>query len=191
MAVRNTTNLPGALRSTDQIANTRCVLRAIDEVFGESSSGNMMITREWEVVIPEAVTVNGVSKILAGTKVKQYLPTLCFKDDGSRDDAKSDKALARLRDENAALKLPGDSIDDENPVLEIKNSIEAGQPVYADATVGSDEYTLKEPATPEQLAQGIKYGGDKIGADGKPEKGYRVKLVGILGRATPVAGQPW
>ena len=184
MAIRETTYLSGSLKSTDRLPNTRAVLRCIEEIFGDSAAGNQMITREWEVVNPEVVTINGMAKILAGTKVKQYLPTISRNEAGQRDDAKSDKALARLRDENKVLGLPWEQIDDENPVLNCKG-------LYADATVGADEYSLKEPATPEQLAQGIKVGKDRIGADGKPEKGYRVKLVGILGVATPVEGRSW
>lgn len=181
MAVRQTQNLPGQLKFTDRIPKTRCVAQCITEEFKTSkNSGNPMIVREWEVRVPETVEVNGVNKILGGQKVTQYLTTISFKEvDGKqvRDDAKSDRALARLRDENSVLGLPSDSIDDENPELLAKG-------IYADITVGPEEYDITEPPTPEEVALGKKVGKAKIGADGKPEKGYRVKLVGVLGRAT-------
>lgn len=186
MAIRNTENLPGAIRSTDRLVNTRCVLRCIEEVFDKAKgSDNMMITREWEVVMPEIVVINGENKCLAGSKLKQYLTTIVIDDEtGKRNDAKSDKALARLRDENKVLGLSHNEIDDENPALDCEG-------VMADGTVGSEEYSLKEPATPEEIALGKKVGKDRIGADGKPEKGYRLKLVGILGLSNQVgAGGP-
>lgn len=184
MAVRDTSNLPGSLKSTDNLPTQRAVLRCIEEKYRESGSGNMMIERELEVVLPEIVSINGANKCLAGTKVKQYFPLIVFNEDGSRNDAKSDKALARYRDENKALGLPHESIDDENPELLAKG-------MYIDGTVGSEEYEMSERATPEELAQGIKVGKKKIGDDGKPVVGYKVKLIGTLGKATPVPGQPW
>lgn len=190
MAIRQTANLPGSLKSTDRIPPTAAVLRGIEETFGPSSSGNPMITRKYEVVIPETIQVNGIIKVLAGTKLTQYLPTMNLVN-GNRDDAKSDKALARLRDENKAVGFPHDVIDDENPELHLDAAIKSGQPVYVDARLDSDEYDVTEPPTPEELAQGIRRGKTKVGEDGKPMKGYRPKLVAILGRATPVAGQTW
>ena len=192
MAVRNVTDLPGQLRSTDRIPPTSVVLRAIKETFAPSkSSGNPMITREWEVVAPETVMVNGTAKFIAGLKLQQYLPTMSLNPDGSRNDAKSDKALARLRDENIALRLPADAIDDENPELHIDLAIKANQPIYADGKIDADAYELRNPPTPEQLAQGIKVGSPKLGADGKPEQGFRVKLSGIYGRASGEIGKTY
>lgn len=185
MAIRNTAELPGQLRSTDRLpSRTRAVAQCVEEEFTVSkSSGNPMIVRTWEVRIPEAVSINGAAKGLAGIQVKQYLPTICIVD-GKRDDTKSNSALARLRDENKSLGLPHEQIDDENPELLCKG-------IYADVNLGPDEYAITNPPTPEEIALGKKIGSPKMGADGKPEMGYRVKLEGILGRATPVAGQPW
>jgi hypothetical protein len=143
-----------------------------------------MIVRVWEVISPEIVSINGENKVLAGTKVTQYLPTISLKEDGSRDDAKSDKALVRLRDENKALGLQWETIDDENPALECEG-------VIAEANIGPDEYSMKEPPTPEEVAQGIKVGKDRVGPDGKPLKGYRVRLEGIIARATGELNTPY
>lgn len=185
MAVRETANLPGRLTSADKVpSRTRAVLRCLEEKFGDSSKGNKMITREWEVVVPEVIEINGSNKVLAGQKIKQYRVTITNKENGERDDTKSDSALAQLRDELKALGLPYETIDDENPELLCTG-------MYADANLGSDEYEIRNPATPEEKALGKKYGTVKLGEDGKPEKGYRLKLEAILGKATPVAGQTW
>lgn len=165
MAIRNTASLPGQLRSTDRLpSRTRCVVQCVEEIFEAPQGKNPRIVRTWEVRIPEAVEIDGQMKVLAGTTVKQYLPTIMLDSAGKRLDGKSDAALARLRDENKALGLPFEAIDDENPDLLAKG-------IYADANFGSEEYTPSgaEPGT----------------------KAYRVKLEGILCKATPVAGQPW
>ena len=186
MAIRNTENLPGSIRSTNRLPpRTRCTVRCIEEKFSVSqSSGNPMITRTWEVVSPEIININGEDKVLAGTKVQQYLPTMSMDENGERNDAKSDKALARLRDENKVLGLTYEQIDDENPALECEG-------VIAEANLGPDEYSMKEPPTPEELALGQKFGKDRIGEDGKPVKGYRIKLEGILSRSTSSLNQPY
>ena len=175
MAVRNLAAAPGTLTSKDKLPQRRYAVRCIEESFVESkSSGNPMIVREWEIVDPEAVSINGMSKIVAGQKVTQYLTVMVKNDDGSRNDEKSDKALARLRDENANLGLPSDSIDDENPQLCCKG-------IVADAICGSDEYSPREELTAEQRAAGKTLGDPIKYADGTEVKSYRPKLISILG----------
>lgn len=184
MAIRDTADLPGAIRSTDILPNTRVVLRCIGEKFETSkSSGNEMISREWEVIDPEIIIINGQNKCLGGTKVMQYLPVLCYQTDGkTRDDYASNKALARYRDENKVLGLEHEKIDDENPALMCKGLI-------ADGTLGAERFNHKELPTPEQLALGIRVGTNKVDSAGNPEIGYRVKLVGIAGLSTVVTNK--
>lgn len=176
MAQRSLATAPGMLTSKDKLPQRRYAVRCIEETFGPSkSSGNPMITREWEIVDPEAVIINGVNKIVAGQKVKQYLTVLVLDPKtGARDDAASDKALARLRDENANLGLPADSIDDENPQLCCKGLV-------ADAICAADEYSPTEEPTAEERAAGQTRGKPVTYADGTEVKSYRPKLVQVLG----------
>ena len=174
MAVRNLASAPGTLTSKDKLPQLRYAVRCIEETFGESSKKNMMITRTWEIVDPEAVMINGASKVVAGVKVLQYLNVIVFNEDGTRNDEKSDKALGRLRDENASLGLPSDSIDDENPQLCCKG-------VVADSILGSDEYSPREELTAEQRAAGKTLGDPIKYADGTEVKNYKPKLISILG----------
>jgi len=175
MATRNLQQAPGTLTSKDKLPQRRYAVRCIEEVFGQSSKGNGMITRTWEVVDPEAVNINGANKIVAGVQVKQYLNVIVLDQaTGARDDEASDKALARLRDENANLGLPVDSIDDENPQLLCKG-------IVADAILGSEEYSPREELTAEARAQGKTLGEPIKYADGTPVVSYKPRLISILG----------
>lgn len=185
MALVQTSNLPSMLTSKDCIpSRTRVQARCIEEKFGDSSKGNKMITREWEVVQPEVISINGANKALAGTKLKQYLTLESYDENGKRSST-SDGLLARYRDEQIALQLPDVNgslsaadyqVDPEAPLLSAKG-------IIADINIGSEEYEFRNAATPEDLAAGRKYGSVKMGADGKPEKGYRPRLEGVLSRA--------
>jgi len=48
MATRNLQQAPGTLTSKDKLPQRRYAVRCIEEVFGQSSKGNGMITRTWE-----------------------------------------------------------------------------------------------------------------------------------------------
>lgn len=186
MAVRDLTQTEGMLSMKDMLPRDRYVARCTSEEFGESkSSGNPMITREWEIVHPDSVVINGQKKIIAGISVKQYLPTIVFKEDGkTRDDTSSNKALSRLRDENSNLGLPCEAIDDENPELCCKG-------VVADVILSSEESKQFKSPTPEQLAQGKKYGDPIKDDNGKDVVVYRVKLDSVLGRSSMVINNPY
>ncbi len=185
MAVRELKTVEGMLTMKDELPRDRYVVRCTDEEFGESkSSGNSMITRTWEIVHPDSVVINGETKTIAGLEVKQYLPTLCFDKDGERDDEKSDKSLARLRDENSNLGLPCEIIDDENPELVCKG-------VIADAILSSEKSKQYKSPTLEQVAQGKKFG-DPIKDDaGKDVIVHRIKLDSILGRSNMEINKPY
>src|ERR1700693_2260695 len=128
MAVRETSAAVGILTAKDRLPRNRYTVQCNEETFETSkSSGNPMVVRTWEIVAPESITINGLPKVIAGTEVKQYLTTMVLVEnkDGKivRDDAKSDKALARLRDENENLGIPTPQIDDENPELKCKGIV--------------------------------------------------------------------
>ena len=181
MAIVNTTSLPRQLRSTDQIpSRTRVTMRCIEESFGAAKSNDkkLQITREFEIVHPEFLDIDGTQVGILGTKLKHYRGVRLNKTDGSRDDGESNKLLRSYADELAACGLPYEQIDDENPELLMK-----GQ--YVDVNIGSEEYERKAPLTPEEKAAGIK--------EGKPtgKKGYKPRIEFILGKAQPVEGQPW
>jgi len=185
MALQQTSNLPSMLTSKDCIpARTRVKGRCISEKFGDSKKGNKMITREWEVVAPEVISLNGVNKALAGTKLIQYCTLESYNEDGSVS-ATSPGLLARFRDEQIALQLPDVNgsvsptdyqIDPVAPLLNCSG-------VIAELNIGSEEFEYRNPATPEDLAARRKFGSVKMGADGKPEKGYRPRLEQVLCRA--------
>ncbi len=185
MALQQTSNLPLMLTSKDCVpSRTRVTGRCISEKFGDSKKGNKMITREWEVVQPEVINLNGVNKALAGSKLVEYC-TLESYDESGNVSATSPGLLARFRDEQVALQLPDVNgsisaadyqIDPVAPLLNCNG-------VIADLNIGSEEFEYRNPATPEDLAAGRKFGSVKVGADGKPEKGYRLKLENVLGRS--------
>lgn len=186
MAIRNLSQAVGSLTYKDRVpSNTKCVARCINEEFKPSkSTGNPMIVREWEIVLPETVNVNGTPKIIAGQKLMQYLPTIVLGPDGTRDDEKSNKALSRVRDENDALGISNENFDDENPNLEAKG-------LQADILVSSEERELRTDPTPEELAQGKTVGQPILGDDNKPMKRYSLRLAMVLGRSTVDTGRPY
>ena len=175
MAIRETSATAGVLTRNDKLPRNRYTICCNAETFENSkSSGNPMVVRNWEIIAPESVIINGLPKIIAGIEVKQYLPTIVLGEDGKRDDAKSDKALARLRDENENLGIATAQIDDENPELHCKG-------IVADAILSSKEYSPRLDPTPEQLKKGIKFGDPIKDEDGKEVKNYQVNLDQVLG----------
>lgn len=181
MAVRTLTNLVGNITNKDRFPRQEVVLRCLENKFGPSqSSGNPMITLEWEIIHPESVTINGEVKNIMGVKPgSSYFPTIVLAEDKSRNNAKSDAALARLRDFRKAVDLPADEIDDENPTLDYKG-------ICVDAVCSAEEYKLHKEPTAEQLARGQRQGDPMTDASGKPLVGYRIKVDNILGKSQKV-----
>lgn len=90
------------------------VARCINATFGESkSSGNAMITFDWEVVEPQEVEINGEMVNIAGIKTKTYNVVTNFVD-GVIDDAKTNASRERVKKlyEDAGLSTEG--LDYEN-----------------------------------------------------------------------------
>lgn len=180
MAVQSTKNLPSQLRSHHQITKQQVVARCLDEKFGAAKSNPLkkQIIREWEVVSPEIININGENVVIGGIKLQQYLGVRLNREDGSRSDAQSDVILGKCRDDFKALGLPYDEIDDEAPLMAapFKGN-------FADIMIDSDEYTFKEPQTPEQKAL-KEEPKDKIDPQtGKPIVGFRPKFAYILGKS--------
>lgn len=183
MAVQSTKNLPVQLRSHHQVTKQQVIARCLEEEFGAAKSNPLkhQIVREWEVVSPEIININGENVVIGGQKVKQYIGVRLDNNEGQRAGAQSDVLLARCRDDFKALGLPHEEIDDENPL-----GLAPFKGNYADIMLDSDEYTFKESLTPEQKALGKKPedAPDKIDpATGKPQVGFRLKFHYLLGKA--------
>jgi len=172
----------GALTMKDRLPRNRYTLRCVEEEFVQSkNSGNPMIHREWEIVLPEVVTVDGKEKEIGGLKVPQY-HTIIVMEDGTRNDEKSDKALDRFLTERRNLGLPADEVDDENPPLDVKGML-------VDAILSAEEQVARQDPTPEERAQGKKIGQPIKDADGKDIKNYRIRLEQVLGKSSAEIGK--
>jgi hypothetical protein len=173
MAIKKQTDTVIQLNSKTPIPQDRYVCRCTKESFGPSrNSGNLMITREWEIVSPEEVTIGDQKVQVAGQKLYQYLVTKNLE-----DAAKSDKSLGRVFDDYNALGFPtADGIDDENPTLMAEGK-------YADIIIGAEESVARKDPTPEQRAK--RQLGDPIkDGNGKDIKTYRPVIKQIIGQAS-------
>ena len=163
----------------------RFALRVLKETFSASkSSGNPMITTEFEIVAPETTSVNGESVNVAGVKITHYTTVKVKAEDGSWDKEASDKAFSRLVGYYKALgvEVPTE-IDDENPPM-------LGEGKIVDALVLSDETVARKQATPEQRA--ARQQGDKIlDGDGREIIAYYPKIKSILGPSSVAIGRPF
>lgn len=142
------------------------VIRCTEEKFGESSKGNMMITREFEIVEPGMVKVNGVEVNVAGTTLTQYLTTKVFKEDKSVDEYKTKKAMGNVFADYEKIGHPCDEIDENNPLANCST-----KGMLLDAVCSSAEYDEKDSSGNPILDRNTN----------KPLKGYQVKISSILG----------
>ncbi len=131
-----------------RLPRNRYVLRKIAESFGPSkSSGNPMITREWELIAPEVITVDGATVTIGGATAKQYLTLKVTNKPTPEENAEgTGKALSRYADEQKKLGLPYNEVDDENPALD-------QQPLIVDAICSSEEQASRMEPTDEQKAK--------------------------------------
>lgn len=162
----------------------RYSIQCTEEEFGESSKGNMMITRTWEVVDPTEKVINGQKYGIGGIILKQYLTTVCFKDgpNGKEvDTTKTQTMMAQVFEDYKKLGLPYDDIDENNPVLGAKGLV-------ANAILLSKPVPQTKDPTPEQLAKGQKYGDPILDEEGKGLDTWRVQLDynGLLGLSQSV-----
>lgn len=176
MAIRKVTEGVSQWNSKIPFPKDRYVIHCLDEVFGISkSSGNPMLTREFEIVAPETVQVGEKTISLAGAKITQYRPTKVKAAEGW-DIAKSDKKFGELRDELLNCGFTGEDIDDENPPIFMKGKT-------FEAIVYAKEERSRKAQTPEQRAKGEP--GDAIkDASGKEVVTYQLQIEVILGQST-------
>lgn len=161
------------LKRTDRLPKRRYAIRCINEEFGESkSSGNPMITLEWEIVWPETVDIDGRTVEVGGTdNIMQYFsfnPT---------DEKKRNSAVQAYLDICALLNVPQDGLDTDNPTLVLKG-------IVADATLyAKDKPELDDP-TPEERKEGKKAGKPTLDSNGKAIINFEIKINQILGVST-------
>lgn len=154
-------------------------LRCLEEEFSPSkSTGNPMVTREWEIVCPNPVEIDGRQIDIDGLKITQRTMV-----GNLQDEQKDAKAFGRFSEELKVLGFEGEDIDTENPPL-----IAKGKVVYA-IVYGKEDVSRKSP-TPEQKKKGQL--GDPIkGPDGKDIKTYQLNIETILGLSTTEINRPF
>lgn len=174
MATKNINSGIGNWNMTIPFPKDAYVAHCVNEEFGFAGSGSAMITREWEIVAPETITVGDKTYNIAGTKVTQYLVSKVKAEGGQGwDDAKSSKAFSRLAEDLKTLGFEGTEVDDENPPLVAKGKT-------VDCIISAKEDTQRKAPTKEQLAKGIRQG-DKILVNGKEVKVYQLNINQIVG----------
>lgn len=181
--IRKTSDGVSSWNNKLPLPRDRYTLRCIEESFGLSkSSDNPMLSRTWEIVAPETVTIGDKQVSVAGQKVQQYLVTkVKDPDTGGWDAKKSDTKFGQLRDDLQKLGFEGEEIDDENPPLVAESKV-------VDAILyGKLNQAFKE-MTAEQRASGAKVGSPITDASGQPIKTYQIQIDSILGLASPVEG---
>jgi hypothetical protein len=176
MAIRNVNDGVSAWNNKMPFPKDNYVIRCLEEKFAPSSSGNPMITRNWEVVSPEVATLGDKQVSVVGARVTQWLPTEVY-EGGKLDEAKSDKAFGKVRDDFQALGYKDTSIDTANPPL-----IAKGKCAYGIVYARENEAT--KPLTNQQRLEGKKVGDAIIDpTTGKPVITYQLQIECILGLA--------
>jgi hypothetical protein len=186
MAIRKTSEGISQWNNKLPFPKDRYTIRCIEESFGLSkSSDNPMISRTWEVLTPELVTIGDKQVNVAGAKIQQYV--VCKVKDpetGGWDAKKSDVKFGQLRDDLTALGYEGEEIDDENPPM-------IGMGKVVDAILyGKVNQSFREP-TPEEKAQGKRVGQPIKDGAGNDVKTYQINIDTILGLATAEANRPY
>lgn len=126
------------------------ILRCTDEAFGQSSSGNPMITLDFEIISPETVDVGTALVNVSGVQIRKWYVTKNFDGDTINID-KSAKSAEALKALYKAFGLDAENINPDNPVLGFK-----GKCVHA-LLYGKQEEQTKSP-TSAQLAEGKRKG---------------------------------
>jgi|ERR1041385_4087862 hypothetical protein len=181
MAIRKLTDGVRGWNSKMPFPKDRYTLRCIEESFSPSkSSGNPMITREWEICAPELVVIGDKEVDIDGLKVQQYVVI-----DNIKDAEKGNKAFGRFSDELTVLGFDDEEgIDTEKPPLVAKGKV-------VDAIVYGKEDVSRKTPTKEQLKKGIKQGDPIKGPDGKDIKTYQLTIESILGLSTVEVNRPY
>lgn len=160
------------------------VVRCVEESFANSkSSGNPMITLEFEVQLPDEVDIAGEKVTVAGLSIKHYLTTMNL-----QDSEKSANALKRLIGDGnkkgiyQLFGLPTDNFNPENPVLGFKGKL-------VHVRIGVDEQASRKDPTPEQVKKGELGDIIKNPVTKEPVLFYPPKIEEIYGLAEEGAGK--
>ena len=184
--------------SNIQFPSDSCfTLRVKDATFGPSkSTGNPMITLDWEVVAPDTYEIGGQIVVIAGVNATSYHTTAHFNADGSPDEAKTSNDEAKVFIGNSAVGqslfekfgLDGSQEDKSNP--NVKQFI--GKCVLAQMRGKSDP--VRRTPTGAQIAAAKKAGkhpeGDiqKNPVTGKEIVKWKSEVTEIFGLAPEGAG---
>jgi hypothetical protein len=127
--------------------------RCIEETFDKSkSSDSFMITREWELVSPDSVLIDGEEFSIAGMKFTQRLVTKVSDGKGGFDSNKTKLAMGRLYNDYDKFGIDKDEvIDESNPRLLAKGKL-------ARFSMRNKEEKWTEKLTEAEVKAGKKYG---------------------------------
>lgn len=163
-----------ALSKKLPLPKNRYAVQCIEEEYKESSKGNMMVKRTWEIVSPIEVTIGGEVINVAGVTIEQYLTLIVFKEDGTVDEKKVAGMKGRyIQDANLFNETVPNDFDESNPPLYAKGKV-------MEAILSSQEYPQTQDPTPEELAKGQKYGKPILDQNNKPLKGFKPQLNELL-----------
>lgn len=185
MAIHKAQDQVGQWTIKVRFPRKRVTLRVTEEEFTTSrNSGNLMLVRKLEIVLPETINVDGAEYNIAGQEVTQYVVLRNLDPvTKERDEEKSSRSIARFLEERRLLGLPADEVDDENPPLDLTSML-------IDAVVSCDESVSREEPTPEQRAK-KELGTPIKDAQGNDLKVYRLKVEQLLGRSTAEVNKPY
>jgi len=155
------------------------VIRCVSEEYGVSnSSGNNMITQEWEIVgkrdgegkVQAVINIDGKQVDISGKTVKKYVVLTA-------------KAAEQVFDHYEKLGYPElreVGFDTENPFSDDRMRCKG---LLAEAMLSSEANEMRKELTPEDKAAGKKMG-DPIIYNGVKQVYYRPTLDRILGATT-------
>lgn len=180
MAIVKRSETTSTLTQTDRLPKQRYSLRCLKEEFGPSkSSGNLMITRKWEIVSPETIEINGKQVEIAGVELNpQYVVIRNNNPDGTKDVEKSNKSIGRFLNERHNLGLNAEEVDDEAPPLDLEGKI-------VDAICDAEESVMRERSV------NGKPGKEILDANGNKIVRYYPKVVEILGMSSVQVNRPY
>ena len=158
------------------------ILRCIEESFGPSkSSGNPMITLNYEIVAPETINVAGIEYSVQGLKITPGYYTTATLDDAEKTALNEQRVFKSSNPERPSLyelfEVDSSGVDKNNPKLEFKGKL-------MHALLASEVKEKTKSPTAEQLKKGQKVGDViKNPKTGKPEITFYPKIVKLYGIA--------
>lgn len=179
MAIRTGNEGVGNWNKKMQFPKQRYTLACIEEEFKVSeNSGNPMLIRTYEIVLPETVQIGDKIVNVAGQKVTQYRVVKVKAEDDSWNQKKSDTAWQNFREELANVGVPlEDEMDDENPPCLMKGKT-------VDAILRANKQVALADPTPEERAQGKKVGQPIKDGMGQDIVEYQIQIDQIIGASS-------